>query len=56
MTKFEELALVTPSVTSDSRADNILRIALDIGEGLLKSGAEVRRVEITIEKICNDML
>lgn len=52
MTKFEELALVTPSVNSDSRADNILRIALDIGEGLLKSGAEIRRVEITIEMIC----
>ena len=52
LTKFEKLALVTPSVNSDSQADNILRIALDIGEGLLKSGAEVRRVETTIEKIC----
>lgn len=52
MTKFEELALSTPAVNSDSRADNILRIALDIGEGLLKSGAEIRRVEITIEMIC----
>lgn len=52
MTKFEKLALVTPHSNSDSLADNILRIALDIGEGLLKSGAEIRRVEVTIEKIC----
>lgn len=33
-------------------ADNLLRIALDIGGGLLKNGAEVRRVEFTVEKIC----
>ncbi len=33
-------------------ADNIARIALDIGEGMLKSDAEVHRVEIAIEKIC----
>lgn len=33
-------------------ADNVLRIAMDVGEGLLKSGAEVHRVEFTIEKIC----
>lgn len=46
------MALVTPHANSDSVADNILRIALDIGEGLLKSGAEIRRVEVTIEKIC----
>lgn len=30
----------------------MLRIALDIGEGLLKNGADVHRVEFTIEKIC----
>ncbi len=36
----------------ESYADNLLRIALDIGEGLLKNGAEVRRVEFTVEKIC----
>lgn len=39
-------------ISSKSTADNILRIALDIGEGLLKSGGDVRRVEYTIEKIC----
>ena len=35
-----------------SLADNVLRIALDIGEGLLRNGADVHRVEIAIEKIC----
>ena len=35
-----------------SSADNILRIALDIGEGLLLCGADVHRVEVAIEKIC----
>lgn len=52
MTKFEKLALLTPTVNSDSVADNILRIALDIGAGLLKSGAEIHRVELAIDKIC----
>ena len=35
-----------------SYADNLLRIALDVGEGLLENGAEVHRVELAIEKIC----
>lgn len=52
LTTFEKLDAATPTPRSDGTADNILRIALDIGEGLLKSGAEIRRVEITIEKIC----
>ena len=34
-----------------SFADNVLRIALDIGEGLLTNGADVHRVEFAIEKI-----
>ena len=33
-------------------ADTLLRIALDIGEGMLKSGGEINRVENTIERIC----
>ncbi len=37
---------------TDSDADNILRIALDIGEGLLLCGTDVHRVEVAIEKIC----
>ena len=41
---------LTPYTGSD--ADNIVRIALDIGEGLLLCGADVHRVEVAIEKIC----
>ena len=33
-------------------ADNILRIALDIGEQMLRCGAEISRVEDTITRIC----
>lgn len=32
--------------------DYLLCLALDVGEGLLKNGAEVARVEDTIERIC----
>lgn len=53
MNKLNNIPIMPPSVTSDSFADNVLRISLDIGEGLLKSGAEVRRVEFAIEKICH---
>ena len=53
MNKYDRASLITPTVNSDSFADNTLRIALDIGEGLLTSGAEVRRVEYAIEKICH---
>ena len=44
--------LPSPTPYTGSKADNMLRIALDVGEGLLKSGADVHRVEFTIEKIC----
>ena len=40
----------TEAVRSD--ADAILCAALDVGEHLLKNGAEIRRVEDTIERIC----
>ena len=33
-------------------ADELLRIALDIGQGMLKSGGEINRVEDTVERIC----
>ncbi len=33
-------------------ADELLRLALDIGEGMLKSGGEINRVEDTVERIC----
>ena len=32
--------------------DNLVRVALDVGEGLLKSGAEIHRVEDAIDHIC----
>ena len=35
-----------------SRADEILRIALDIGGAILKSGGEINRVEDTVTRIC----
>lgn len=35
-----------------SFADDLLRLALDVGEGMLKNGGEVSRVEDTIERIC----
>ena len=41
-----------PSDESDFYANRLLCLALDIGEGLLKSGAEVHRVENTVERIC----
>lgn len=33
-------------------ADNLLRLALDVGEGMLKNGGEISRVEDTVERIC----
>ena len=36
----------------DNFCDDLVRIALDIGEGLLENGAEVHRVEVAIETIC----
>ena len=33
-------------------ADLLLRLALDIGEGMLRNGGEISRVEDTIERIC----
>ena len=34
-------------------ADKILERALDIGEAMLRSGAEILRIEDTIIRICN---
>ncbi|MBR2473771.1 MAG: threonine/serine exporter family protein [Clostridia bacterium] len=36
----------------DSYADRLLCIALNIGEGMLRSGGEISRVENTVERIC----
>ncbi len=46
-----ETAFPEKAPSKGSLVDNILRIALDIGEGLLTNGADVHRVEIAIEKI-----
>ncbi len=44
----EAMVLETPSLS----ADRLLCLALDIGEGMLQCGAEIRRVEDTVERIC----
>ncbi len=45
---------LTPTSPADIRtmADKILCLALDIGEGILRSGGEINRVENTIERVC----
>ena len=48
----EKLNIFTSTPHSDSWVDNLVRIALDIGEGLQKSGAEIHRVEDAIDHIC----
>lgn len=40
------------NVEQESLAETVLRLALDVGEGMLKNGGEVSRVENTIERIC----
>ena len=52
MNQQESLNIFHPTAHSDSFVDNLVRIALDVGEGLLKSGAEIHRVEDAIEHIC----
>ena len=37
----------------ESHADYLLCLALDVGEGMLRCGGEVSRVEDTIERICH---
>ena len=37
---------------ADTEADRLLCLALDIGDGMLKSGGEINRVEETITRIC----
>ena len=36
----------------DNLTDRILCLALDVGEGILRNGGEINRVEDTIERIC----
>ena len=46
--------IITPASDSNGRsyADQVLSVALDIGERLLHCGGEINRVENTIERIC----
>jgi len=39
-------------ILEESTAESILRLALDVGEGMLKNGGEVSRVENTVARIC----
>ena len=48
----QKLNFLNTTANYDSEVDNLVRIALDIGEGLQKSGAEIHRVETAIEHIC----
>lgn len=43
---------VKKEIYKESFADYMLCLALDVGEALLKNGAEISRVEDTIERIC----
>ena len=53
MNSEHKLNVLNSTSNSNSPVDNLVRIALDIGEGLQKSGAEIHRVEDAIEHICN---
>ena len=53
MTTEKNVALAFDNRTfAENTTEYMLCLALDIGEGLLKSGAEIHRVEDTIERIC----
>lgn len=49
---FKEQSLEAYSKKIWTPTDHLLSVALDVGEMLLKSGAEIRRVEDTVERIC----
>ena len=40
-------------IYKDNFAEYLLCLALDVGEGMLKCGAEISRVEDTVERICH---
>lgn len=45
-------ALEKREIYKDNFTEYLLCLALDVGEGMLRSGAEISRVEDTIERIC----
>ena len=50
--QLERLAEHKPTPDSENTADGILRIAMDIAEGILINGGEIRRVELALETVC----
>ena len=47
------MEFVPTDTSTRSFADRLLCLALDVGEGVLKNGGEVHRVEDTVERICH---
>ena len=47
----ENLTLLEHTGTTPTNADNILRIAMDVGEQMVRCGAEISRVEDTVTRI-----
>ena len=47
-----KLELKPRTADTDIYAEYLLCLALDVGEGMLKNGSEISRVEDTIERIC----
>ena len=48
----DTLQLQRPPIEGTERANRILCLALDVGEGMVRSGAEINRVEDTVTRIC----
>lgn len=53
MIEFEnEMELNRTFADAETEADRLLCLALDVGDGMLKSGGEINRVEETVVRIC----
>ena len=39
-------------IYKENFTEHLLRLTLDVGEGMLRCGAEISRIEDTIERIC----
>ena len=46
------LPIERPPIEGTERANRLLCLALDVGEGMVRSGAEINRVEDTVTRIC----
>lgn len=47
------MEFIPTDASARSFADRLLCLALDVGEGVLKNGGEVHRVEDTVDRICH---